>query len=204
MDALHAHAGLLHVELGIGEIPDSLHAAGHQPFGHGGGGGAGDSENTHAGRMLGEIGLELVDMEDGGGSDGSTHHLGQDVKGCVQMEAAGLELKALDEGAAQISGPQDDRRMPLVHAQNIGDLPQKLVHIITVALLPELPEAGQVLPDLGGRQAHGSAQSAGRDAYHTGLVEIGQMAVIAWKTANNGLRHLVFSQDDHTRFLRGG
>ena len=46
----------------------------------------------------------------------------------------------------------------VVHAQDVADLRPELLHIVAVALLAELSEAAEVLPDLGGGDVHLLAQ----------------------------------------------
>ena len=90
-------------QLGVGKVPDS---PGPRPDQTGGTllrNAAGDGQNTHAGRVIPEIVLQLIRMKDGGARHDLPHHLGTHIKGGIQCEAAPAKAEILQKGTAQIT-----------------------------------------------------------------------------------------------------
>ena len=81
-------------------------------------------------------------------------------------------MEVADQGVPQIAGAHHNDAMAAVHTQDMTDLTAQLADVVAVALLSELAEAAQILPDLGGGDAHLLPQGAGGNTNHALGVEI--------------------------------
>ena len=113
-------------------------------------------------------------------------------------------MEILNQGAPQIAHTHHNDPVALIHAQDASDLSAQLVHIIAVALLAELAEAAQVLPDLGGGNSHLLPQDAGGDAYAALQMKIIQIAVVAGKAPDDCIGYVLLFHSIHCTLQNTG
>ena len=107
------------------------------------------------------------------------------------MEADLFKIKVLQQGMTQMADADDDEAVAFVNAQNMPDLRAKLGYIVAVSLLAELTEAAQILADLRGGDVHFAAQRIGGNTHDAFIIQVVQIAVIAGKTMNDGIRYFL-------------
>ena len=172
VDVLEENAVLLGGQLHVGEVPEASDAQTDQPVGqrlrhalrHG--------QHRHVGMVAGHVVLQLVHGVDGHAADLRPDQRGGDVEGGVDAEAYLFKVEVLQQRMTQMPHADDDDAVPAVDAENVADLRPQLRHVVAVALLPELTEAAEILPDLGGGDVHFSAQRIGADAHHALVVQV--------------------------------
>ena len=105
----------------------------------------------------------------------------------------GGELRQLVGGEdAAGARADDDEPVALVDAQNMADLGAQLRHVVAVALLAELAEAAQILPYLRGGDVHLRPQGVRADAYHTLVIQVIQVAVVAGQPVDHSIGDFLF------------
>ena len=114
----------------------------------------------------------------------------------VATSGLAVSYTHLKDGEPSVWCQQNDRETLKPAPARAYELPSycpQLLYIISISLLAELSETGQVLPDLGGGQPHGAPQGIGGNSDGTGLKEIVQVAVIPRQPPDYGAGYLLLS-----------
>ena len=192
VDVLEEHALLLGGQLHIGEIPEAADAQADEPVGQGLGHVLRHGQHRHVGLVVGHIFLQLVHGAHRHAADLRADEGGGDVEGGVDAEADLVKVEVLQQGVAQMARADDDEPVALVDAQNMADLGAQLRHVVAVALLAELAEAAQILPYLRGGDVHLRPQGVRADAYHTLVIQVIQVAVVAGQPVDHSIGDFLF------------
>ena len=179
-------------QLDVGKVPDALHAEGDEPVGDLLRDRLGDGQDRDGGVVGGKIAVQLVHAADGDAVYRSPDDGRGDVEGSVEQEAALIKVKVLQQRMAEVTRADHDEAVLVIYAENMTDLGAKLHDVVAVALLPELAEAAQVLPDLRGGDAHALAERAGGDADDPSGMQLVKIAVVTRKTPDHGVGYLLF------------
>ena len=97
-----------------------------------------------------------------------------------------------------MSDTDNDNIVYAVQSENFGDLLSKILHIITVALLPETAEIIQILPDLRGGHLHLLTEFTGRNPLNAGLLKFTEIPVITGQPLDNGFRNFFLTHNKKT------
>ena len=187
VDVLKLDIRDLAAQLDVGKVPESLDTKADQVVRRILRHGLGDGQHHHIHRVALDKRVQLRHGADGDPVDSGADHSGGDIERRIHRKAALREGKVLQQGMSQIADADHDQMVIIVHAQNMADLSLQFFHIITVTLLSELAKAAEVLADLGGGDAHLLPQGMGGDPHDAAAAQFIQMAVISWKTPDNGV-----------------
>ena len=147
--------------------------------------------------MLGAEGLQLAQRVDGCSAHLLAAQFGVDVEHADQFISVGIAADEAGHRRTQAaSADQDGGQLFAVAKQQFADLCPQHIHLIADALLAKTAETVEVLAHLAGSGAHHVGQLAGGDF----LLAVGrqgrQVAVILWKTLDNGKRYLALNCHD--------
>ena len=107
VDVLDDDVGILELQLGVGEVPDRMHAAGADLLGDLVGHGLRHAEHRHIGPDGRDALLELAEIVNRDAVDLAADDVGVDVKGGLEIVAVLLEAEILDQRAADVADADD-------------------------------------------------------------------------------------------------
>ena len=121
------------------------------------------------------------------------------VKKPGQPKALCLKIYVQRQGAAQVSGSNQNCAEGLIQTKNSGNLLKKALHPVAIPLLSKASEAVQVLPYLRGRQSHYVCQLPRRYMVSPLPHQLAQKTIVTGEAADYGNGHiLIFCQFDDT------
>ena len=108
--------------------------------------GYGEHRDIHL--VRGKIALKLVHAENGNALEGGSDDTGLNVERTGQLKAPFREAEVIHKRVTDVADADKHRLEAAIHTEDRGNLRAKRKHIVAVALLTELTEAAEVLPDL--------------------------------------------------------
>lgn len=110
VDALYRYVLRLNVDLGVGEVPDALHASCDQTLCQVMGGVHGDGEDANADLVFSHKRIQFREGENWNAVNRCTDDGRIGIKGGQQFKAAVVEGKVFDQGAPQVAAPKRTAR----------------------------------------------------------------------------------------------
>ena len=205
VNVLKLHTGSGRTELHVGDVPEAAHAHFHQLIGQLLCHILGNAEDSNIGSALvGKDLCHLVTVVDLRAVDLGAHQTGVHIKGTVHGKAAGAEIEVVQQCVTQITDTNQNDVVTAIHTEDLADLPLEVFDIITVALLTELTKAAEILTDLRGGKAHFAAEQVGGNTDGFLLLQIVEITIVAGKSADNGIRNVLFLHIDSSFQKRNG
>ena len=100
------------------------------------------------------------------------------VKNAAYQKSPSLKIRVICQRLTEIPGSDNDDSVFLIQSQNSSDLRIQVLHIITVALLPEAAEMIQILAYLRCRYIHFFTQLLGRNTHDIFFEQLSKVTVI--------------------------
>ena len=193
VDLLKLHTGNGRTQLHVGDVPEAAHTHFYQRVGQLLCYILGNAEDSNIGSALfGKNFCHFFAVVNVSAVDLRIHERRIYVKSAVHGKTAGAEVKVVQQCVAQITDTDQNDMVIAVHAEDLADLALKVFYIITVALLTKFTEATEILTDLGCGKAHFAAEQIGRNTDGLFLLQIVQITIISGKSADNGIRNVLF------------
>ena len=199
MNVLDLHVGLAADNFHVGKIPEAPDSQRNKPVRRFLGDGLGNRQHHHVHTVGTDEIVHLVHGIDRNAVDPGAGDSGRNVESGVHRKAGLGKGEILQKRVAQITHADHHQMVIVVHTQNPADFRVKLLHIVAVTLLSELPEAAQVLANLGGGDVHLLPQRMGGDAHHAFGAEFGQLPVVTGQPPDNGVGDIFFLQSPHSQ-----
>jgi hypothetical protein len=174
-----------------GEVEDSADAGGDEFVGDALRGFAGDAHDGEFDVLGGDDFGEIVHGFDGELAEGVTGFVGVGVENGGEAEAFAEEAAVGDEGAAEVTGADEEDVPDFVGAEDFAELGDELIDAVADAGVAELAEVGEVFADLGVGVAKGVAELFGRDGVFVGFMEGFELAQVETEAVDGGSRDVL-------------
>ena len=184
MDVLDENIAVWINNVHVCKVPDCLDAATDQAvcrfdsFLHR------NTQNRYVNGIFMQIGFQRIHIQYHNAIDFGSDDFGINVKRCIQLKTPIIKLKLLYQSPTNVAGPDKNRTVTLIHADNPCNFTAQTFCIITISLLAKASKMTEILSNLRGSRAEQSAKVHRRDMLNPGVAEFHQLAVVFGKPAD--------------------
>ena len=169
-----------------GEVENSADAGGDEFVGDDLGGFSGDGHDGELDVLGGGDFGEVVHGFDGEFTEGVTGLVGVGVEDGGEAEAFAEEAAVGDEGAAEVTGADEEDVPDFVGAEDFAELGDEFFDAVADAGVAELAEVGEVFADLGVGVAEGVAELFGGDGGFVGFLQGFELSEVEAQAVDGG------------------